>query len=73
MKKKEYALRCLEAAQMLDAAGVDLRKQATYDYKPTKQRFSVFRGRVTAIWHRDHFKTIPFGYFPVIEAWRAMQ
>lgn len=66
MKKRDYLLRCEEAAELLRQRGVDLRLQATYDFKPTKERFSVFRGRVTAIWHKSHFKTIPFGHFKVV-------
>jgi hypothetical protein len=67
MRKRDYLLRCEEAAQLLAQHGVDLRKQATYDFKPTKERFSVFHGRVTAIWHQSHFKAIPFGHFKVVE------
>lgn len=55
-----------EAERLLTEAGIDLNVHKTYDFRPTWQRFSVFNGRVTAVWADSHFIKIPFGTFKVI-------
>ena len=54
------------AVRTLLSIGIDLDQQGTYDCRPTKKRYSVFRGYVTAVWDDSHFKKIPFGTFQVV-------
>ena len=54
------------ALETLQALRVDMTKGNTYDCKTTGKRYSVFGGRVSAVWNDGHFEKYPFGTFEVI-------
>lgn len=66
LNRKDYAEAKALGESTLRQLGVDMEGPDDYDCATTGKRYSVFRGRISAVWDDAHFKTMPLGYFKLV-------